>query len=55
MAAMTSFNIKIPAEWLERLKALAKPAQRTVAGEVRLAVQEHLGHLGVTAEAKVGE
>lgn len=49
---MVSFNVKIPKDWREALKTLAEPAQRTVAGEVRLAIFEHLGRPGETVETK---
>lgn len=44
---MRSFNVKIPAGWVEKLKGLALAGERTLAGEIRVAVLEHLKSEGV--------
>lgn len=49
---MVSFNVKIPKTWRDELKTLAEPAQRTVAGEVRLAIFEHLRQPAESVEDK---
>lgn len=35
-------TLRLPADLLERLQALAAKNERTVAGEVRLAIRQHL-------------